>query len=76
MAICMEHSMKLLGYALISAALLAAASTGPAAADRRVAGPYYIAYPYPYWTHRWGPWYRPYEHARFWGWRGGCCRRW
>jgi len=69
--------MKLLGCALISAAVLAAASTG-AAADRRIAGPYYIANPYPYVTHRWGPWYRPYEHARFWGWGAGrrCCHRW
>ena len=48
--------MKLLAYPLISAALLAAASTG-AAARRRIAGPYYVTYPYPYSTHRWGRWY-------------------
>jgi hypothetical protein len=71
----MEHNMKLLGYALISAAILAAASTG-AAAGRRVAGPYYVAYPYPYWSHRWGPSYRPCAHARYWGWHGRCGRPW
>ena len=39
--------MKLLGFALIAAGLLAAAST-EAAAGRRIAGPYYVSYPYPY----------------------------
>ena len=36
--------MKLLGFALIAAGLLAAAST-EAAAGRRIAGPYYVSYP-------------------------------
>ena len=68
--------MKLLAYALISAVLLTAASTSPADAGRRISGPYYISYPYPYWTHRWGHSYRSFRAARHWGWRGGCCHRW
>jgi hypothetical protein len=71
----MEHSMKQLGYALISAAVLAAAPTG-AAADRRIAGPYYVSYPYPYYTHRWGRWYDPYAHWRYWAVTHGRPRHW
>ena len=46
--------MKLLGFALIAAGLLAAAST-EAAAGRRIAGPYYVSYPYPYYHAPLGP---------------------
>jgi hypothetical protein len=67
--------MKLFACLLIAAAALATASS-EASAGRRIAGPYYISYPYPYWTHRWGPTYG----SRFWpgccsACCSGCCRR-
>jgi hypothetical protein len=71
----MEQHMKLLGFALIAAGLLAAAST-EAAAGRRIAGPYYVSYPYPYTTHRWGRWYAPYAHWDYWRVTHGRPRHW
>lgn len=71
MALEWSDNMKLLGYALISAAVIAAASTD-AAAGRRISGPYYIAHPYPFWSHRWGPYPYPYRCC---GWRRPCCHR-
>jgi hypothetical protein len=78
--------MKMLGYALTSVAVLAAAPTTVSAADLYDYPPppayYYAPYPrpypyyagYPYWGPRWGYWHRPYWRAGYWGHRWG--RRW